>query len=49
MRLGGEIFGGMFDRSTDGNYYVQIGHGPYRIYQLHGIDKAVRMSGTIDE
>ena len=48
MRLGGEIFGGMFDRSTDGNYYVQIGHGPYRIYQLHGIDKAVRMSGTID-
>ena len=48
LRLGGEIFGGTFNRSaTDGSYYVQIGHGPYRIYQLHGIDKAVRMSGTI--
>ena len=49
LRLGGEIFGGTFGRSAaDGTYYVQIGHGPYRIYQLHGIDKAVRMSGSID-
>jgi len=48
LRLGGEIFGGMFERSKDGNYYVQIGHGPYRVYQLHGIDEAVRMSGSID-
>ena len=49
LRLGGEIFGGTFNRSaTDGSYYVQIGHGPYRIYQLHGIDKTVRMSGSID-
>ena len=48
-RLGGEIFGGMFDRSVaTGDYYVQIGHGPYRIYQLHGIDQATRIAGTID-
>ncbi len=46
LRLGGEIFGGMFDRSSDGDYYVQIGHGPYRIYQLHGIDQAVRLAGS---
>lgn len=47
-RLGGEIFGGMFEQSTaDGNYYVQIGHGPYRIYQLHGIGDAKRISGTV--
>ncbi|MBI1373592.1 MAG: hypothetical protein GC159_12760 [Phycisphaera sp.] len=47
-RLGGEIFGGMFERSaTDGRYYVQIGHGPYRIYELHGIDQAKRMDGSI--
>jgi sugar lactone lactonase YvrE len=45
-RLGGEIFGGTFERSQkDGNYYVQIGHGPYRIYQLQGLDKARRISG----
>ena len=49
LRLGGEIFGGTFNRSApDGNYYVQTGHGPYRIYQLHGINKAVRMSGSVD-
>ena len=47
-RLGGEIFGGMFDRAEKGGaYYVQIGHGPYRIYQLHGIDAAKRIKGTI--
>jgi sugar lactone lactonase YvrE len=45
-RLGGEIFGGMFGRSEpDGKYYVQIGHGPYRIYELAGIREARRMSG----
>ncbi len=47
-RLGGEIFGGTFDRSqTDGKYYVQIGHGPYRIYELLGIGQAKRMNGSI--
>lgn len=47
-RLGGEIFGGMFDRSRrDGRYYVQIGHGPYRIYELSGVNRARRMSGQV--
>ncbi|MEO8493776.1 MAG: FlgD immunoglobulin-like domain containing protein [Planctomycetota bacterium] len=48
-RLGGEIFGGSFGRSnTDGKYYVQIGHGPYRVYELTGLRDAQRISGTID-
>ncbi len=48
-RLGGEIFGGSFGRSsTDGKYYVQIGHGPYRIYELTGLGAAQRIAGTID-
>ncbi|MEJ6581278.1 MAG: hypothetical protein QNL33_14600 [Akkermansiaceae bacterium] len=48
-RLGGEIFGGSFARSeTDGNYYVQIGHGPYRIYQLKGLDQIKRIAGTLE-
>ncbi len=47
-RLGGEIFGGSFGRShTDGNYYVQIGHGPYRIYELTGLQNAKRLAGAI--
>lgn len=45
-RLGGEIFGGMFDRSEkDGKYYVQIGHGPYRIYELKGLESVQRSEG----
>ncbi len=48
-RLGGEIFGGCFGRfGTNGDYYVQIGHGPYRIYRLNGIGQAKRISGKID-
>ncbi len=48
FRLGGEIFGGSFGRSaTDGNCYVQIGHGPYRIYELTGLKKAERISGVV--
>ena len=48
-RLGGEIFGGSFARSeSDHTYFVQIGHGPYRIYQLHGLDQIRRISGTLE-
>ncbi|MCA9246605.1 MAG: hypothetical protein KDA42_05800, partial [Planctomycetales bacterium] len=48
-RLGGEIFGGSFARSHgDGKYYVQIGHGPYRIYELTGLDHTQRLAGTIN-
>jgi hypothetical protein len=47
-RLGGEIFGGSFARAeTDGKYYVQIGHGPYRIYELAGLKEIKRISGSI--
>jgi hypothetical protein len=45
-RLGGEIFGGSFGRSNpDGKYYVQIGHGPYRIYELQGLGACRRLTG----
>lgn len=48
-RLGGEIFGGSFGRSEpDGKYYVQIGHGPYRIYELTGLDEAARLEGSLE-
>ncbi len=47
-RLGGEIFGGSFGRSEkDGKYYVQIGHGPYRIYELDGMGEMTRMEGDL--
>jgi len=47
-RLGGEIFGGTFGRSEpDGRYFVQIGHGPYRIYEVMGLGQARRMSGAL--
>jgi len=47
-RLGGEIFGGSFGRDAkSGKYYVQIGHGPYRIYELTGFDNVKRVSGKL--
>ncbi|MHC2069782.1 FlgD immunoglobulin-like domain containing protein [Bremerella sp. T1] len=47
-RLGGEIFGGCFGISEEnGQYYVQVGHGSYRLYQLAGLDQAVRISGDL--
>lgn len=46
-RLGGEIFGGSFGRAVDGKCYVQIGHGPYRIYELTGLDRMRRMAGEV--
>jgi hypothetical protein len=47
-RLGGEIFGGSFARDArSGKYYVQIGHGPYRIYELTGLDKMERIAGRL--
>jgi hypothetical protein len=48
-RLGGEIFGGSFGRDAkSGKYYVQIGHGPYRIYELEGFDTVKRQSGELE-
>jgi outer membrane protein assembly factor BamB len=47
-RLGGEIFGGSFGRdTTSGRYFVQIGHGPYRIYELEGFNTLKRHSGRL--
>lgn len=47
-RLGGEIFGGSFGRSAaDGKYYVQVGHGPYCLYEMTGLPSAKRISGTV--
>lgn len=46
-RLGGEIFGGSFGRGGD-KYYVQIGHGPYRIYEVEGLRETRRMSGSLE-
>jgi sugar lactone lactonase YvrE len=47
-RLGGEIFGGSFGRDAkSGKYFVQIGHGPYRIYELTGFDKVKCVSGKL--
>lgn len=48
-RLGGEIFGGSFARDAkSGRYVVQIGHGPYRLYELAGLEKVRRLSGTVE-
>lgn len=48
-RLGGEIFGGSFGRSaTYGAYLVQIGHGPYRVYDLTGFDRVRRFEGAFE-
>jgi hypothetical protein len=48
-RLGGEIFGGSFGRDAKtGRYLVQIGHGPYRIYDLEGLGTLKRQSGKLE-
>lgn len=45
--LGGECFGGMFNRSSkDGNYYYQGGGIEYRIYRVNGLKETVRNSGS---
>jgi hypothetical protein len=48
-RLGGEIFGGSFGRDErSGRYFVQVGHGPYRIYELTGLDRIRRSGGPLE-
>lgn len=48
-RLGGEIFGGYFGKSEDnGEYYVQIGHGSYRLYGISGLNHTKRSNGTFE-
>jgi len=46
-RIGGEPFGGFFERSeTDGKYYLQSGHTDYRIFQINGLDTVKRATGS---
>ena len=43
--IGGECFGGFFDRADDdGNYYLQSGHTDYRIFRIDGLREARRAS-----
>lgn len=46
--IGGECFGGYFDRSEkDGKYYLQSGHTDYRIFEILGIDTLKRSNGSL--
>ncbi|MGE9290523.1 MAG: FlgD immunoglobulin-like domain containing protein, partial [Puniceicoccales bacterium] len=46
--VGGEAFGGTFDRSgVDGEYYFQGGGIAYHIYRVEGLNEAVRQQGKI--
>ena len=47
-RLGGEIFSGYFGKSAEnGQYYVQIEHGSYRLFGISGLNEAVRSEGNL--
>lgn len=47
-RIGGEAFGGYFAQDAKtGRYILQAGHGAYRIYELKGLDRLIRSSGTL--
>lgn len=46
-RIGGEAFGGYFGKGENGKYYLQSGHTDYRIFELSGLQQAVRSSGTV--
>ena len=45
-RIGGEAFGGYFGKGENGKYYLQSGHTDYRLFELSGLQQAVRSSGT---
>ena len=48
MMIGGEPFGGFFGKSKkDGKYYLQTSGDGYRIYNVNGLDKIVRKSGSL--
>lgn len=49
MLIGGECFGGFFNKSEkDGKYYLITGGSGYRIYEIEGLDKIQRVSGSVD-
>lgn len=45
--IGGECFGGSFTHGVDGRWYLQTGGDGFRIYEVLGLDGAVRASGTL--
>ena len=45
--VGGECFGGSFTRGADGRWYLQTGGDGFRIYEVLGLDGAVRASGAV--
>ena len=45
--IGGEAFGGTFEKCADGKYYLQVGGMTYKVYRVDGFDKIVRSSGTV--
>ncbi len=46
--VGGEPFGGYFGRTQDGRFYLLTGGGGYRIYEILGLDKLQRQTGTLE-
>jgi hypothetical protein len=45
-RAGGELFGGIFEKSQkDGKYYLQVGGNEYRIFNVSGLDTIQRSEG----
>ena len=45
--IGGECFGGYFNKAEDGRYYLQSGHTDYRVFEIGGLDQLVRAAGTV--
>ena len=46
--IGGEAFGGSFGYdAANKRYLLQAGNSGYRIYQVRGLDRVVRRSGTV--
>lgn len=45
--MGGEAFGGTFDKSqTNGKYYLQVGGNEYRVFEVDGFDTIQRSGGN---
>jgi hypothetical protein len=47
MLVGGECFGGMFGKGSDGTFWLQTGGDGYRLYRVGGLDKMQRAAGEV--
>jgi hypothetical protein len=45
--IGGEPFGGTFEKCEDGKYYLQSGHTDYRVFRIDGLDQIKRYGGAL--